>query len=70
MNKSQIERDTSLIKTARNMVNELCDSGGRSWTMRVPVDLERDHDMIFTRLINRFETLVRELEATCQQEKR
>lgn len=51
------EEDKDLIEKARNMVNELCQTGGRSWTMRVPVDLEKDHDMVFTRLINRFEIL-------------
>lgn len=49
--------DDELIAKAREMVNEPCQTGGRSWTMRVPVDLERDHDMVFTRLINRFEEL-------------
>ena len=56
--------DDELIAKAREMVNELCQTGGRSWTMRVPVDLERDHDMVFTRLINRFEALAKALGET------
>lgn len=49
--------DLQLIEKAKLMVNDLAQTGGRSWTMRVPVDFDRDHDMIFSEVINRFEKL-------------
>jgi hypothetical protein len=52
--------DKDLIALARDMVSGLCASGGRTWTLRVPVDFNRDHDMILSELIDRFEKLVME----------
>lgn len=49
--------DQQLIDLANSMVNDLAQTGGRAWTMRVPVDFDRDHDMIFSELISRFEKL-------------
>ena len=49
--------DSELIQLSRGMLSELAKTGGRSWTMRVPVDFNRDHDMILCELISRFEML-------------
>jgi hypothetical protein len=47
--------DTELIAKCGEWVSKLCRSGGRAWTLRVPVDFTRDPDVLFTELIKRFE---------------
>jgi hypothetical protein len=44
-----------LIKKAKEIVSQLAKSGGRSWSLKVPVDFNNDPDMIFIELCNRFE---------------
>lgn len=44
-----------LIAKAKQWVKELCESGGRKWSLRVPVDLNHDPDVIFIELCNRLE---------------
>jgi len=50
---SNIE-DLELIKKSKEVVNKLCKTGGKSFTMSVPVKLE-DSDVILSELIKRFE---------------
>lgn len=51
--------DEQLIETTRNMISDLAESGGRAWTMRVPVDFNRDHDMVLLEVVARFEACVK-----------
>ena len=44
-----------LIAKAKQWVKELCESGGRKWSLRVPVDFNHDPDVIFIELCNRLE---------------
>lgn len=46
--------DKELIEKANEWVSSLAKTGGRSWTLRVPVDFNNDPDMIFSELSNRF----------------
>ena len=51
--------DELLIAKSKQLIDELCRTGGRSWTMRVPVDFDKDHDMILSELVERFEACVK-----------
>lgn len=42
-----------LITKAHQLIKELCESGGRSWTLRIPADPEKDPDIIFSELCSR-----------------
>jgi hypothetical protein len=42
-----------LIAKAQELVNELAKTGGRSWHLRIPVNFNRDPDMIFLELTKR-----------------
>lgn len=46
--------DKELAQIAREHLNELCRTGGRSFIMHVPPRVE-DVDLIFAQLIKRFE---------------
>jgi hypothetical protein len=69
MDMKQVEHCTlnnqQLIDIAKVMVSKLCSTGGRSWTMRVPVDFDRDDDMILSELISRFEAATQVEAMTC-----
>ena len=54
----------ALIKKLEEWVSKLSSSGGRSWSLRVPVDPNHDPDMLILEICHRLR------EATCQQEKR
>ncbi len=43
-----------LIKKAWEWVKSLCDTGGRSWTLRIPAH-DEDPDLVFTELCTRLE---------------
>lgn len=45
--------DDELINKAENLVRELSKTGGKSWSLRVPVDFNNDPDMIFLELCKR-----------------
>ena len=49
--------DLVLVEKAQKALSELCKTGGKSFTMRVPVTLE-DTDIILSEIITRFEQLV------------
>lgn len=42
-----------LIETARELISALCGAGGRSWSLRIPPDPERDPEMVFSELCRR-----------------
>ncbi len=46
-----------LLERCRNEISKLCKSGGKAWSMRVPVDFNNDSDMLFSELIKRFKSL-------------
>ena len=49
--------DSELVEKCSKWISELCRSGGRAWTLRVPVDMSRDPDILFSELIRRFEAM-------------
>lgn len=51
--------DKELIEEAKKQLSKLCETGGRSFTMRVPVDFNKDTDMIIGEVIWRFERILR-----------
>jgi hypothetical protein len=46
-----------LIQACRDWVRSLARTGGNSWVLQVPVNFDRDPDMLFCELINRFREL-------------
>ena len=44
-----------LIDKAKEWVKKLCETVGRAWTLKVPVDFNNDPDIIFTELCNRLD---------------
>lgn len=51
--------DTELAKLAEKAVFDMCQSGGRSFTMTVPPRVT-DSDMLLSELIERFKRLISE----------
>jgi hypothetical protein len=49
--------DQELSEKCEEWISRLCNSGGREWTLRVPVDFDRDPDMLFSELNKRFKRL-------------
>lgn len=50
-----------LIKKCDEWVTKLCESGGRVWSLRVPVDTNNDPDVLFSELSMRFQKIEIEL---------
>ena len=46
--------DIELMEECEKWIDKLCKSGGDAWTLEVPVNMNRDPDMLFTELIRRF----------------
>lgn len=46
-----------LIERCQDWVSKLARSGGRDWTLRVPVDFNNDPDMLFTELGRRLQAV-------------
>lgn len=46
--------DEELAEKCDAWISELCKTGGRCWTLSVPVNFNRDPDMLFSELIRRF----------------
>lgn len=44
-----------LIERSREIISELAKTGGKSWSLQVPVNFNRDPDMIFSELGNRLQ---------------
>lgn len=49
---SEIPTDL-LIERGREWISKLCKSGGKAWSLRVPVDPENDPDLIFSEIMRR-----------------
>lgn len=49
--------DKELIDMCNQWVHSLAKTGGQSWILQVPVNFNRDPDMLFIELGKRFETL-------------
>ena len=47
-----------LIRKVRMWVDELCRTGGKGWSLQVPVNMERDPDILINELCNRFESVL------------
>lgn len=54
--------DSELIEKAKSLVNKLAKTGGKSWSLRVPVDFNNDPDMIFIELCNRLDNSQQQIE--------
>ena len=52
--------DEELIDKATKLISKLCETGGRAWGMRVPVDFENDSDIILSEVVQRFKDLTAE----------
>jgi hypothetical protein len=51
---SKIKYDNKqLVEKCRSLVRELSQSGGASWSLQVPVNFERDPDVLFNEIGNR-----------------
>lgn len=50
--------DQELIEKVNEWVSSLAKTGGRSWTLRVPVDFNNDPDMLICELSNRFKSIL------------
>lgn len=50
-------RDAELLADVGKWVSKLCDTGGRAWTLSVPVNFNRDPDMLITELCKRYAAL-------------
>jgi len=49
--------DKELIEKSFEWVKKLADTGGRAWTLKVPVDFNNDPDILFVELGNRLKQL-------------
>ncbi len=50
--------DAELHEAVQRWVSKLCETGGRAWTLSVPVNFDRDPDMLITELCKRHEALL------------
>lgn len=55
-----ILNDEELIERCYKIIKDLCNTGGQSWKLHVPVDFNNDPDMLLIELIKRFEKLKNE----------
>lgn len=53
--------DKELIEKANDWVSKLAKSGGKAWTLRIPVDFNNDPDMLFVELGKRLESYSSEM---------
>jgi len=49
--------NTELVNKSRSWIKRLAETGGRDWTLRVPVDFNNDPDIIFSELGNRMKAM-------------
>lgn len=54
MNKECTLSDEELIEACDKWITSLCATGGDSWVLSIPVNFNRDPDMLFSELIKRF----------------
>jgi len=48
--------DDELINKCRDWIHKLCETGGRVWLLKVPVD-KYDPDILLSEIISRYEKL-------------
>lgn len=53
----------TLVLKVRDWVDKLCKTGGRAWSLSVPVNFDKDPDMLIEELCKRYESLQSENEA-------
>lgn len=53
--------DKELIEKSNDWVSKLAKSGGKAWTIRIPVDFNNDPDMLFIELGKRLESYSSEM---------
>lgn len=58
MSKKCTLTDAELHDAVQKWVLKLCDTGGRAWTLSVPVNFDSDPDMIITELCDRHAALL------------
>ncbi len=46
-----------LINACRKWISNLCKTKGKCWCLSIPVDHNRDPDMLFNELIDRFKKI-------------
>lgn len=51
-------RDAELLTGVEKWVSKLCYTGGRTWTLSVPVNFNRDPDILITELCKRYADLL------------
>lgn len=51
--------DMELVEKAKAWISSLCETGGDSWRLKVPVDFDNDPDMIFSELCHRFQVYIK-----------
>ena len=51
-------RDAELLADVEKWVSKLCDTGGSAWTLSVPINFNRDPDMLITELCKRYAALL------------
>lgn len=49
--------DAELLDAVKKFVSKLCDTGGSAWTLSVPVNVNRDPDILITELCSRYAAL-------------
>lgn len=54
--------DEQLTEKCSDWVSKLCESGGNAWVLSIPVRMDKDPDMLFTELINRFKGLTSKID--------
>lgn len=50
--------NAELLAAVKTWGSKLCDTGGRAWTLSVPVNFNRDPDMLITELCKRYAALL------------
>lgn len=54
--------NTELVEKAQEWVSKLCKTGGQAWSLRIPVDLKHDPDVVISELANRYKEALALLE--------
>lgn len=52
------DTEETLIKRCRDWIDKLCATGGRAWSLQVPANPNVDPDLLFSELIDRYESNV------------
>jgi hypothetical protein len=63
MSKECTLSDKELIERSQEWVSKLAKSGGKAWILQVPVNFNRDPDMLFIELCKRLEAAIERAKA-------